>query len=87
MTIALRLNSGMIADPFFDLFAPSLWQGIMIAQGRNDRGIFGVIPQGPEESKICLRVAKIVADGEGSAYISDLLAGKRSMNESLLATR
>lgn len=48
----------------------------MIAQGGNDRGIRGVIPQGPAASNVCLRVAKVVADGEGVALISSLLQGK-----------
>mmetsp|Transcript_35052 Transcript_35052/g.84866 ORF Transcript_35052/g.84866 Transcript_35052/m.84866 type:complete len:530 (-) Transcript_35052:179-1768(-) len=47
--------------------------GIMIAEGGNDRGIVGVIPNGPGSSNICLRVAKVVADGEGVALISSLL--------------
>ena len=47
----------------------------MIAQGGNDRGIVGVIPQGPERSNVCLRVAKVVPDGEGAALISSLLEG------------
>ncbi|CAJ1954200.1 unnamed protein product [Cylindrotheca closterium] len=47
--------------------------GIMIAQGGNDRGVVGVIPQGPQRSNVCLRVAKVVPDGEGVAFVSSLL--------------
>ncbi|CAJ1954205.1 unnamed protein product [Cylindrotheca closterium] len=47
--------------------------GIMIAQGGNDQGIRGVIPMGPRRSNVCLKIAKVVPDGEGSALISSLL--------------
>ena len=47
----------------------------MIARGGNDRGIRGVIPHGPERSNVCLKVAKVVPDGEGVALISSLLQG------------
>ncbi|CAJ1954202.1 unnamed protein product [Cylindrotheca closterium] len=47
--------------------------GIMIARGGNDRGVRGVIPHGPQRSNVCLKVAKVVPDGEGVALISSLL--------------
>ena len=47
----------------------------MIATGGNDRGIRGVIPMGPQRSNVCLKVAKVVPDGEGAALISSLLQG------------
>lgn len=60
----------LIIHYFFRLF-----QGIMVATGGNDRGVTGVIPQGPQRSHVCLRVAKVVPDGEGVAFISALLEG------------
>ncbi|CAJ1954206.1 unnamed protein product [Cylindrotheca closterium] len=47
--------------------------GVMIAQGGNNRGISGVIPMGPKRSNVCLRVAKVVSDGEGVSSVSALL--------------
>jgi len=50
--------------------------GIMIAAGDNGRGIMGVIPEGPERSNVCLRVAKATPDRETSTFVSVLLEGK-----------
>jgi len=47
----------------------------MIAQGGNGMGIVGAIPQGPRDSNICLRVAKVVADASGTATLSSILEG------------
>ena len=49
--------------------------GIMIAKGGNDQGIIGVIPDGPEESKICLLIARIFPDSEGSTSSDNVLKG------------
>lgn len=57
---------------FYSFFSA---QGIMIARGGNNRGVVGVIPEGPKESNICLRVAKVAADGQNTAPISALLEG------------
>lgn len=51
----------------------------MIARGGNARGVVGVIPQGPKGSNVCLRVAKVVPDGEGAARVSALLEGILSL--------
>eukprot|EP00980_Cylindrotheca_fusiformis_P014471 scaffold3865_cov107-Cylindrotheca_fusiformis.AAC.3 len=36
--------------------------GIMVAKGGNGLGAVGVLPDGPEESKVCLRIARIFPD-------------------------
>jgi serine protease len=47
--------------------------GIMIAKGGNDRGTVGVIPYGPEESKVCLSIARVFADDTDSTATSNIL--------------
>ena len=48
----------------------------MIARGGNGRGTVGVIPQGPQASNVCLKVAKVVPDGELVTPLSTMLEGK-----------
>jgi serine protease len=45
----------------------------MIAQGNNDEGILGVIPDGPEKSKVCLMIARVFADGSDITSISAVI--------------
>ena len=49
--------------------------GIMVAKGGNNEGIVSVIPNGPEESKICLLIARVFPDYEGTTSTSDVIAG------------
>lgn len=46
----------------------------MIAKGGNNEGVVGVLPDGPEQSKVCLMVARVFADGEDSTSISSIIA-------------
>ena len=48
--------------------------GIMIAKGDNNEGIIGVIPDGPEKSKVCLLIARVFPDYDQStrmSYVTD----------------
>lgn len=57
--------------------------GIMFAQGGNNAGMLGVIPQHPSQSKVCLRVAKVFPNGKQVTSVSAILQGKeaRTMEE------
>ncbi|CAJ1954195.1 unnamed protein product [Cylindrotheca closterium] len=61
--------------------------GVMIARGGNNRGTVGVIPQGPEKSKVCLSIARVFADNSKSTATSRILravewCGRRHRNGS-----
>jgi hypothetical protein len=45
----------------------------MIAEGGNGRGITGVIPNGPEESGVCLLIARVFADGSETTNLSSII--------------
>mmetsp|Transcript_25129 Transcript_25129/g.61969 ORF Transcript_25129/g.61969 Transcript_25129/m.61969 type:complete len:587 (+) Transcript_25129:164-1924(+) len=47
--------------------------GIMFAQGGNNAGMVGVIPQHPSQSKVCLRVAKVFPNGKQVTSVSAIL--------------
>eukprot|EP00980_Cylindrotheca_fusiformis_P014311 scaffold3821_cov127-Cylindrotheca_fusiformis.AAC.1 len=47
--------------------------GIMIAKGNNGRGTVGIIPYGPEDSKVCLNIARVFEDGADSTATSNIL--------------
>ncbi|KAL3940591.1 MAG: hypothetical protein SGBAC_004899 [Bacillariaceae sp.] len=47
--------------------------GIMFAQGGNNAGMLGVIPQHPSQSKVCLRVAKVFPNGKQVTSVSAIL--------------
>mmetsp|Transcript_3549 Transcript_3549/g.8085 ORF Transcript_3549/g.8085 Transcript_3549/m.8085 type:complete len:763 (-) Transcript_3549:102-2390(-) len=61
--------------------------GVMVALGGNSRGTVGVIPQGPEKSKVCLSIARVFADNSKSTATSRILravewCGRRHKNGS-----
>lgn len=47
--------------------------GIMVAKGGNNQGVIGVIPEGPETSKVCLLIARVFADFETSTSSENVL--------------
>lgn len=59
--------------------------GIMFAQGGNNAGMVGVIPQHPRDSKVCLRVAKVFPNGKEVTAVSTILQGKLLCMEWLLS--
>ena len=75
LTTKLVLKPMTCLLPHSCIVVVSIMKGIMIAKGGNNRGIKGVIPQGPERSNVCLRVAKVTPDGETSTFVSALLEG------------
>lgn len=48
----------------------------MFATGGNNAGMVGVIPEHPQTSKVCLRVAKVFPNGQEITSISTILEGK-----------
>jgi hypothetical protein len=65
---------GLGYNIFTNLFLP--FKGIMVAEGGNGEGVVGVIPDGPETSKVCLMIARVFADGEDSTSLSNIIAGE-----------
>jgi hypothetical protein len=49
----------------------------MVAEGGNGQGVFGVIPDGPKTSKVCLMIARVFANGKDSTSLSSIIAGER----------
>ena len=50
--------------------------GIMFATPNNNRGMVGVVPDIPQTSRICVKVAKVFPDGSDTTSISTVVEGK-----------
>eukprot|EP00980_Cylindrotheca_fusiformis_P014472 scaffold3865_cov107-Cylindrotheca_fusiformis.AAC.4 len=83
--VPYSLNDGYIIGNEFGLPAGERWYnpidtdhgtgvaGVMIAKGGNDKGVVGVLPNGPKKDKVCLMIARVFPDGKESTSVSNII--------------